>query len=146
MKKIKIFLLLISICLISLNAIGQTYIYDGQGNIIGGSHMRYKPGNSVKLTDSLTNNYFLLDSSHVNITAFNKSGKEIWKTDPYKDSELPEYRTKRPVIVNFEFVTEHWCYGDDLKKGTKTIWINYNNTQAGYINLDNGKFNFCGQD
>ena len=139
-------LLLIPIYLISLSVIGQVYIYDGHGNIIGGSHIKFKPGAPIKLTDSLTNNYYILDSVRVMITAYDKTGKEIWKTDPYKDNKLPEYRMKRPVIVDFKFVTESWCYEDKLKKGTKTIWIIYINTQFGYINLNDGKFIFCGQD
>jgi len=123
---------------------GQTYNYDGQGNIIGGSHIKFRPGNEVKILDSLTNNYYILDSSHIYITAYDKAGKILWKADPYIDSKLEEYRVTRPVIVNLKFITSHWCYhGDDPKK---TIWINYNNTQAGYIDLNSGKFHFCGQD
>jgi hypothetical protein len=131
------------ICSYTFNAIGQTIIYDGKGNIIAGTHIKFRPGNEVKILDSLTNNYYVLDSSHIYITAYNKDGKELWKTDPYKDSKIEEYRVIRPVIVNFEFITSHWCYRNKLKK---TIWINYNNTQAGYIDLNSGKFHFCGQD
>jgi hypothetical protein len=142
MKKILFFLTFT--CLIFGVIQAQTYVYDGQGNIIGGSHIKCRPGNELKIMDSLNNNYYILDSSHIYITAYNKVGQKLWKTDPYKDSKIEEYRVTRPVIVNFEFITSHWCYGRDKSK--KSIWINYNNTQAGYIDLNSGKFHFCGQD
>jgi hypothetical protein len=138
----RIFFTIFLVFVITLLTQAQTYVYDGQGNLIAGSHIKSKPGSSLTLKDSLTGNTFLLDSNHINIYAFNSKGDTLWKADPYKDSKIEEYRVSRPVIVNFEFITSHWCYTG--KK--KTIWINYNNTQAGYVDLDSGKFHFCGQD
>jgi hypothetical protein len=129
------------ICIISLNASGQTYTFDGQGNLIGGSHIRTKPGEPVKLIDSLTNNYFILDSAHIEITAYDKTGNMIWKTNPHKDNALQDYRTKNPFIVNFSFMTDHWCSGKN-----KVISISYINSQFGYLELKTGNFHFCGQD
>lgn len=120
----------------------QTYVYDGQGNMIAGSHIKSKPGSILTLKDSLTGNTFWLDANHINIYAINSIGDTLWKADPYKDSKIEAYRVSRPVIVNFELITSHWCY----KGEKKTIWINYNNTQAGYVDLDSGTFHFCGQD
>jgi hypothetical protein len=121
------------------------YIYDAAGNVIGGSFKIIKVG-SVKLTDSLTNNYFVMDSTHVYVTAFEKSGTVLWKTDPYMDSKIPEYRTKRPKIVNFIFGESPDYLSNEIKKGTKVIWIRYNNTGFGFLNIQNGKFYHCGQD
>jgi hypothetical protein len=139
MKKVFIAFIfsLISFCMFSQT----TVIYNSQGNVIGGSHIKSTSGKIIKLVDSVTKNYFILDANHIYITAFDRTGKKLWKTDPYKDSNMGEYRTKRPLIVNFEFSSDNWCSGN-----TKVIWINYNNTQAGYIDLKTGKFSFCGQD
>lgn len=142
MKKILFFLILNCWTCEVIHA--QTYVYDSQGNIVGGSHIIFSSKNEVKILDSATNNYYILDSSRIYITAYNKDGQKLWKTDPYKDSKIEEYRVTRPEIVNFNFITSHWCYGKEKSK--KSIWINYNNTQAGYIDLNSGKFHFCGQD
>jgi hypothetical protein len=125
------------------NSKNTIWFYDGQGNVIGGSGKRVKVG-SVKLTDSLTNNYFIMDSTHIFISAYDQSGKLLWKTDPYKDSRIPEYRTNRPVIVHY-----YLGKGQDdnnIGKGSNVIWITYNNTQFGYLNLRTGKYHWCGQD
>jgi len=78
----KIFSLLIFICATSLAARAQTYIYDGHGNIIGGSHIHTKPGSVLTIKDSVTGNTFLLDSAHIHIYAFNARGDTIWKLTP----------------------------------------------------------------
>jgi hypothetical protein len=143
MKKI---LFALFICIISFHLSGQVIYYDGHGNVIGGSHIRTKPGKPLILVDSLTNNRFVLDSAHIFITAYDKNGKILWKTDPFIDNSLEEYRTKRPFIVNFQFTVNHWCSKGNVEDGTKVIWINYINTQAGYIETKSGKFHFCGQD
>ncbi len=139
MKKILIAFIfsLTSFCIFSQT----TVIYNAKGKVVGGSHIKTTPGKSMELVDSLTKNYYVLDSTHIYITAFDRTGKKIWKTDPYKDSHMEEYRTNRPIIVNFKFDSDNWCSGK-----TKVIWINYNNTQAGYLDLKTGKFSFCGQD
>jgi hypothetical protein len=129
-----------------INKMQKTFwVYDGQGNVIGGSGKRIKVG-AVKLVDSLTNNYYIMDSTHIYITAYNKSGKVLWKTDPYKDNSIGEYRTKRPVIVHYGFGESHNFFSDKIKEGSKVIWITYNNTQFGFIDLKSGKYYWCGQD
>jgi|GEM_PF-2973769 len=127
------------------NTKGTFWIYDGQGNVIGGSGKWEKVG-PVKLIDSLTNNQYILDSTHINITAFDKSGKVKWITDPYKDNSIEEYRTKRPVIIHYGFGKSPGERPDLIKEGLKVIWITYNNTQFGFIDLESGKYYYCGQD
>jgi len=85
------------------------------------------------LTDTITGNKFIIDKERIFITTINKKGKVLWKTDPFVDSKLSEYRIKRPTIVYFE-----------LTPGF--LNISYNNSQFGYIEIDTGKFIFAGQD
>jgi len=122
------------------------WIYDGQGNVVGGTKIKKGHQTAVTLTDSITNNYFLLDSSHITITAFDKSNKRFWKTDPYEDNSIMEYRTKRPIIISYSFGLSPDYFSEEIKPGLKVIWITYNNTQFGFIDIRNGKYYFCGQD
>ena len=139
-------LILILIICLSSYCYGQTYIYDGQGNIIGGSHILTLSGKSIKLIDSTTNNYFILDSTHTIIECFDTSGKSMWKTNPHKDNKLDNYRTDKPYIVYFEFTNDYWCAEGFVEKGQAVIAISYVNTQFGVVNLKTGEFRFCGQD
>jgi hypothetical protein len=139
MKKVFI---AVTFSLISFCVFGQTtVIYNAQGKVIGGSHIKTTPGKIIKLVDSLTKNYFILDANHVYITAFDKTGKKLWKTDPYKDSNMGEYRTNRPIVVNFTFESDNWCSGK-----TKVIAITYDNTEFGYLDIKTGKYFSCGRD
>jgi len=119
--------------------------YERQEAITGVSS-KAKRGKSIKLIDSLTNNYYILDSTHVYIKAFNKSGKVLWKTDPYKDNSISEYRTKRPVIINYGFGVSPNYFSNKIREGLKVISIRYSNSQFGFIDLKSGKYYWCGQD
>jgi len=130
-----------------LNHMSKTiWIYDGQGNVIGGSRMKKGPQKSVKLTDSISNDSYILDSAHITITAYDRFDKKIWSTDPYKDNSIEEYRTKRPIIINYGFGKSPNYFPDKIKEGLKVIWITYNNTQFGFIDIKTGKYYYCGQD
>lgn len=123
---ILVFLLNITLC------VGQTgYI----------AHATLK--NRIKnftLIDSISGTKFMLDSTQIYVTAIDKNGKQLWRTDPWKDNQLMEYRVKRPIIVLFNFAKNEWT---DKKE---VIWIVYNNTQFGMIKKSNGKFTWLGQD
>jgi hypothetical protein len=98
--------------------------------------------NSLNRTiiDTTTDTKFTLDTTQIHITAFNKSGKQLWRTDPWKDNELMSYRVKRPIIVKFDFAN------NEQTDNKKVIWIVYNNTQYGTIDIFTGKFTWFGQD
>jgi hypothetical protein len=92
------------------------------------------------LIDNSSGLKFYLDTSMIYVWAFDKYGKLLWKTDPWKDNNLMEYRVKRPTIKYFKLINE---------KGTKNeevIGIGYNNSQSGYLDKLTGKFTFEGQD
>lgn len=92
------------------------------------------------LTDKQNGNRFIIDKQRIYITAIDKNGKLLWKTDPAVDNNLEKYRTDRPTIVYFAF-------GSNRTKSKKeVICLSYSNTQFGYLDKENGKFTFQGQD
>jgi hypothetical protein len=123
-----------------------TVIYDGHGNVIGGSHIRIPQGVPVTRTDSASGNTFVLDSAHIIVSAYDKNGNVLWKTDPWKDNKIETYRTARPVIVDFRILPLDNRYSNRLPDGTTVLWIVYINTQFGFLDLKSGNFIFCGQD
>ena len=92
------------------------------------------------LVDSISGTMFVLDSTQIYVTAIDKGGKELWRTDPWKDNKLEEYRVKRPKIILFNFANNKWTDNKEV------IWIVYNNTQFGILDKSNGKFTWFGQD
>ena len=92
------------------------------------------------LVDTISGIKFTLDSTQIYVTAIDKSGKQLWRTDPWKDNNLMEYRVKRPIIVKFGFANNQWTDNKEV------IWITYNNTQFGIIDKLTGKFTWFGQD
>jgi hypothetical protein len=140
---LSIFFIFFACCSIAQQV--TTVIYDGNGYVIGGSHIRLKAGEQVILKDSSSARTFILDTSHIFIVALNSQRDTVWKTDPWKDNKLEVYRTKRPRVVDMTIGSnEGWISSD--KKPENVLWIRYNNTQFGFISLTTGKFHFSGQD
>ncbi len=79
---------------------------------------------------------FILDTARVTIYAFDSLNRLVWKTDPWVDNRLPEYRVKRPRIVYYAFNRDN----------PGMISLSYNNTQFGTLEKQTGKFHFEGQD
>jgi hypothetical protein len=158
MKNICAILLIFCFSSVFSQQIQTVTIFDGHGNLIGGSHIKSLPPHQMVLTDSSTNFKFVLDSAHIYVTAYNSVGDILWKTDPWKDNNIKIYRTKRPIIVNMVFGVNpgysdedlqfdtNTGYSDSAKKGKKVIWIQYINTQAGFIDLKTGAFHFMWQE
>jgi hypothetical protein len=92
------------------------------------------------LIDNLTGSRYYLDTAQIYIYAFDQFGKLQWKTDPWKDNSLMEYRVKRPKILYFRFRKDEWT------DSVEVIAILYNNSQFGYLDKLTGKFKFQGQD
>lgn len=158
MKKTLCLIILISFLIIYQEIKSQyCYIYDSYGNIIYGSNWNIKKGKSVTLYDFATQTKFVLDSTRTVISAFDKKGKLKWKTNPYKDKKIPEYRTNNPIIVNFSIrLTENYYRKRSNQFTTEIsnyfytrkilISISYNNSQFGTIDLQDGYYYFMGQD
>jgi hypothetical protein len=91
------------------------------------------------LVDHASNMTFVLDSTRINITAYDSYNKVVWRTDPWSDNKLTAYRVARPTIVYYQL---------QKKVGfeEEVIWITYNNTQFGTVDKATGKFTWMGQD
>lgn len=124
----------------------SAWINDFDGNIIWDSRAKSKDGKTINILDSITNNYYILDSTHTIITAYNKSKQVIWKTDPHKDNSLPEYRHKNPTIKYFKIGKLRKNVNEIYNKDTRVIFISFDNSQFGFLDLKTGKFHFSGQD
>jgi hypothetical protein len=112
------------------------------GSCLNNRQSAYQGASPYKdtLIDNLTGSKFYLDTNKIYVYAFDKSGKLLWKTDPWKDNNLMEYRVKRPIIRFFEFENNKWT------DSVEVIGIGYNNSQFGYLDKLTGKFTFHGQD
>lgn len=102
------------------------------------------PVNTTKkpltLVDDSTKTKFTLDTAQIIITATDSSGKIVWTSDPWKDSNLKPYRVARPVIVYFELGYDKYTVNKEV------IQIGYDNSQFGIVDKTTGKFTFYGQD
>jgi len=132
MKKIILHLGFLIALLAPFTSFGQSTTYIAHYN--EPSHIK-----KDTLTDSKGGEKFIIDKNRIYITAVDKTGKQLWKTDPVGDNKIEEYRVKRPVIVYFALGTKG--SGND-----EVIYISYNNSQFGYLDEKSGTFHFEGQD
>jgi len=123
----------------------SAWINDFNGHYFWNSRANSKEGKTITLLDSISNNYYILDSTHTTITAFSKLKQIIWKTNPRKDNSLSEYRLKNPAITYYNIGVLNWNIGEH-KKGERVISISYSNSQFGFLDLKTGNFTFAGQD
>ncbi len=100
-------------------------------------YVNVAPYRPIHLKDSILNNTYVLDSTHIFITAYDSSGKILWKTDPFVDNKIEDTRIARPIITWFYF--RNWRHNNQSER-KKVIWIRYNHRQAGYLDLITGKF------
>jgi hypothetical protein len=115
---------------------------------------RYTLDNDIEnftLIDITSETKFILDFTQIYVTAIDKDGNQLWRTDPWKDNNLMEYRVKRPIIVFFHFTTMEEKMVLNAPRlmpflNKEVIWIIYNNTQFGIIDKLTGEFIFFGQD
>ena len=98
-----------------------------------------KKSYSQIIIDSESGTQYQLDTTQIYITAITSNNDTIWRTDPWKDNNLGEYRVKRPIIIYFMFKT-------DEITGRKVIAIDYNSSQFGTVELKTGQFLFSGND
>jgi hypothetical protein len=108
-------------------------------------NVRYFEAGPVKLIDSSSGDILVLDANHITIGAFSKTGTPLWKTDPRINGEIAPYRIANPVIVYFALGWTHECSWCRIPGDAKVLWIEYDNSQIGFLDLKSGKFRFCGQ-
>jgi hypothetical protein len=129
----------VNICRGQLIGGGQDVTY------VGHATLSSKP-KFYQLIDKVNATKYILDSTRIYIAAIDKTGKKLWKTDPWKDNNLEQYRVARPIIVSFTFQQYPGKSTPKVGKSKEVIWVVYNNTQFGIIDKATGKFTWFGQD
>jgi hypothetical protein len=99
-----------------------------------------KSGEEIILKDAKTGTRFILDTTRTHVIAINSKGVQMWNITPYEDTTSLSYLFTHPTIVTFCFAK------NDFSKNKIVIWVEYSNTNTGYINKENGHYSFIGQD
>jgi hypothetical protein len=105
------------------------------------------PGPQVyKDMHSGTTLYVETDGRHV--SAISGEGKLLWTKDPYKDGNIPPYRTEKPQIVYIGSVAQSIPDARPFagRSPDKFVAITFNNSQFGLLRISTGEFQFLGQD
>lgn len=107
----------------------------------------YQADYVYEIIDKKSGMKFIVDSTEIYISAYNKKGNLIWKRDPWKEEELMLYRHNRPIIVEFSFdnipstsTSKKWLPSKEV------IWIRYSNSQMGWLDKITGEYFHFGQD
>ena len=108
-------------------------------------NVRYFENCDFTLTDSSSGYIFVLDSTHRIISAFEKSGRPLWKTDPSKEGIMTSHSIENPVVVYIALGWTHDCHWCRIPVDSRVIWIRYNNGQMGSLDLLTGSFRSGGQ-
>lgn len=118
-----------------------------EGIMYNEKYPNFKADYDYEIVDEKSEMKFSIDSTEIYVSAYNKDGKLIWKTDPWIDNKLRVYRHNRPVIVEFMFdkipsssTSKKWYPNKDV------IWIRYSNSQMGWLDKLTGEFDYFGQD
>jgi hypothetical protein len=112
------------------------YFYDDKGKIFDSVFVI--PKGYYHLTDKTTGTRYILDSSHIVISAVNALNDTLWKTDPWKDNHLETYRIYRPTVSEFILV-------DNPSDSTCLLYIIYSSSQMGCLSAS-GRFSYGGRD
>ena len=82
------------------------------------------------------------------MAAISSEGKLLWTKDPYKDADVPYYRTEKPQIVCIGSVSKSIPDARPFagREPDKLVAITFNNSQFGLLRISTGKFDFIGQD
>ena len=78
---------------------------------------------SITLVDKVTHTRYVLDSMHIHITAIDSSGKQLWKTNPWRKEISSDTLAKQPTIDIFSF--DLGTIGSWPKNDTSVIAISY---------------------
>jgi hypothetical protein len=87
--------------------------------------------------DSVTGNYFYVESDGRHVACISPDGKILWCRDPSKEAGLGPYRFKHPIIIGIS----RWSDDHEGKIG-----VGFNSSQFGSLDEKTGDFSFEGQD
>jgi len=115
--------------------VSKPLIYDAHGNIISGRFTDPLPQTTVTFKDNSLNCTYVLDSSHIYVSAYDSVGKLLWKIDPYIGN-LNSYDRATRTISNIYFGES-----TDILRTTpyKVLWVRYGRA-GGYLDLKTGRF------
>ena len=97
---------------------------------------------AYKDVHSGTTLYVETDGRHV--AAISEDGKLLWNREPHEDARVSRYRTDKPQIIYVGPIAKSSRYA--RQKSEKSAAITFNNSQFGLLRIDNGEFQFLGQD
>ena len=100
---------------------------------------------SITLIDKITHTRYVLDSTHMHIIAIDSSGKQLWKTNPWRKEISSDTLAKQPTIDIFSFdlnEIDSWLKKDDSVIG---ISYQYHHGPFGVINKKTGRFLLIGE-
>ena len=94
----------------------------------------------IRITDKETGNVYEVQGDRRTVVAKKPNGEIIWKINPFVDSNMRPYRVDHPYINYFVV----WKYS--TRPELPVLRICFNSSQFGDIELESGKFRYCGQD
>ena len=136
--------LLTTVCLLCFSTAQETKTYT---RTYITHYLETFPGPQVyKDMHSGTTLYVETDGRHV--AAISSEGKLLWTKDPYKDAQIPSYRTENPQIVYIGSVSKSTPDARPFagREPDKFVAITFNNSQFGLLRISTGEFDFIGQD
>ncbi|MDR1305923.1 MAG: hypothetical protein LBK76_11995 [Verrucomicrobiales bacterium] len=102
---------------------------------------------NAKLTDPESGVVYVLSLDKRRVIAKSSTGQLLWDVNPYQDAKLSFYRIANPPITYFSFPTEQiWQSHKTLGSKKDFIHIQFKSSQGGFLQKQNGKFVFWGQD
>jgi hypothetical protein len=123
----------------------------------------YERGEAIQLFDSTSRSFLRLDSTHTTVSAIDKNGRILWKTELDNDlwNDVLPFRGKndsantkknrikgnsRPEVTYFRLSKENdtsWCRAP---KCPIAIWIGYERMTFVALDVKNGKLLWSGRD
>ena len=118
-------------------------------------------------SDPETGNIFTVNSDGRHVSAKNANGQLLWISNPFVDTNMCPYRTIHPYISRIGAaydgrftpaqIVQQLIKISDLnpksivwrtrpKSDDRFVWVTFNSSQRGYVNIRNGYFYFMGQD
>ena len=100
---------------------------------------------SITLIDKVTHTRYVLDSTHMHIIAIDSSGKQLWKTNPWRKEISSDTLAKQPTIDIFSFdlnEIDTWPKNDS---SVIAISYQYHHGPFGVIRKKTGEFLLIGE-
>jgi hypothetical protein len=119
----------------------------------------------ITYRDAQSGVIFYVESDGRHVAALDQRGKLLWVRNPFVDSNMCPYRSAHPFIISLEDARGGWqtpdynasirdMIIDAIKRGTKAtppekaarfVFLRFNSSQMGYLNIGTGDFFFAGQ-